>query len=181
MILQNHMKKPHICIVVAIGRDRELGKDGKLLWHIPDDLKRFKALTKGHPVIMGRKTFESIVSYIGGPLPERPNIVITRQDPAQRGPSLRGSSLGDVLVVGSLEEAIEKASELDQEEIHIGGGAQIYEQALPLVDKLFLTIIDDAKEADTFFPAYEDQFTEKTFDESHEWNGLKYRWVDLER
>jgi dihydrofolate reductase len=172
MISQNHMKKPQICIVVAIGKNRELGKEGKLLWHIPDDLKRFKALTKGHPVIMGRKTFESIVSYIGGPLPERPNIVVTRD---------ANFSYGDVLIAASIEEAIEKASELDQEEIHIGGGAQIYEQVLPLVDKLFLTLIDDDKEADTFFPAYEGEFTKKVFEESREWNGVKYRWVDLER
>ena len=166
------MKKPRICIVVAIGRDknlnRVLGKDNNLLWRIPDDLKRFKALTLGHPVIFGRKTFESI----GRPLPGRTNIVVTR-DPDW--------TFEGVIVVHSLQEGIEKAKEFDQEEIHIGGGAQIYEQALPYVDKLYLTLIDDEKEGDSFFPPYEDQFTKKTFDEPHEWNGLKYRWVDLER
>ena len=165
---------PRICAVVAIGRNRELGKNGKLLWHIPEDLKRFKQLTLGHPVIMGRKTFESIVGYIGGPLPERTNIIISRNN------DLVGRYSG-VMVVSSLKDAIEKAKELDSEEVHIGGGAQIYEQALPLIDKLYLTLIDAEEEADTFFPPYESQFTKKTFEEEHEWNGIKYKWVDLER
>jgi dihydrofolate reductase len=167
------MPKPKICIVVAIGRNRELGKDEKLLWHIPDDLKRFKALTLGHPIIFGRKTFESVLGYNKGkPLPERTNIVVTRD---------ANYSYEGAVVAHSLEEAIEKASAIDSEEIHIGGGANLYEQVLPKVDKLFLTLIDDDKEADTFFPAYEDQFLKKTFEEEHEWNGLKYKWLDLER
>ncbi len=165
-----------VCAVVAIGKHRELGKEGKLLWHIPDDLKRFKALTKGHPVIMGRKTFESIVGYLGKPLPERTNIVVTRQ---QNNDIV--SRYKDVLIASSVEEAIEKAKTLDTEEVHIGGGAQIYEQALPYIDKLYLTIIDDEKEADSFFPPYEQAFTKKVAEEAREWNGLKYRWVDLDR
>ncbi|RJR13387.1 dihydrofolate reductase [Candidatus Parcubacteria bacterium] len=166
------MKKPRICAVVAIGKNRELGKNGKLLWHIPDDLKRFKALTMGHPVIMGRKTFESIVSYIKGPLPGRTNIVITR-DPSWK--------YEGVTVARSLEEAVEVAKALDNEEIHIGGGADIYTQALPFIDKLYVTLIDAEGEADIFFPPYEHLFTKKTFEEEHEWNGIKYRFVDLER
>lgn len=172
------VKKPRISVVVAIGKNRELGRDGKLLWHIPDDLKRFKELTRGHPVIMGRKTFESIVGYLGGPLPERTNIVVTHQDPSIYRERF---SVDSVIVVSTLEAALEKAKELDAEEIHIGGGAQIYEQALPQVDKLYLTLIDAEGEADTFFPPYEEEFTKKTFDEEHEWNGIKYRYVDLER
>lgn len=178
------MKKPIITAVVAIGKNRELGKDGKLLWHIPDDLKRFKQLTLGHPIIMGRKTFESIVGYIGGPLPGRTNIVVTRSARYQSANplrSLKAYQLPNVFIVGSLEDGIEKAKTLDAEEIHIGGGASIYEQALQYIDKLYLTIIDDEKEADTFFPPYEHIFTRKVFEESHEWNGLRYKWVDLER
>src|SRR3989344_3312270 len=125
------MKKPIVAAVVAIGRNRELGKNDKLLWHIPDDLKRFKALTLGHPVIMGRKTFESIVEYVGGPLPERTNIVVTRDS---------AWSYEGVIVARSLEEALEKAKKLDSEEVHIGGGAQIYEQALPYIDRLYLPL-----------------------------------------
>jgi dihydrofolate reductase len=173
------MNKPKICAVMAIGRNRELGKGNKLLWHIPDDLKRFRALTKGHPLIMGRKTFESILSYRGSPLPDRTNIVITH-DP-NRMIDLVGQS-SDVIVVPTLEVAIEKAKELDSEEIHIGGGASIYESALPSIDKLYLTLIEaEASDADTFFPPYEDQFTRVTFEEEHEWKGIKYKYVNLER
>lgn len=166
-----------ICAVVAIGKNRELGKAGKLLWHIPDDLRRFKRLTLGHPIIMGRKTFESIIGYLGHPLPGRTNIVVTRQP--QMSDFVSRSS--DVIVASSVEDAIEKAKELDSEEIHIGGGAQIYEQVLPHIDKLYLTIIEDSKDADAFFPPYEKEFTKKVFEETREWNGIIYAWVDLER
>lgn len=165
------MKAP-VCIVVAIGRNRELGLDGKLLWHIPDDLKRFKQLTMGHPIILGRKTFESIVGYLGKPLPGRTNIVVTRD---------REWHYEGVLNASDPSEALEMAQKLDPTEIHIGGGAQLYGALFPQVDKLYLTIIDDAKEADTFFPLYESEFTVKTLDEAHEYEGLKYRWVNLER
>ena len=170
------MQKPHVSIAVAIGRDSQgqhvIGHGNGLLWRIPDDLKRFKQLTLGHPVIMGRKTFESILASLGKPLPGRTNIVITRdQDYASEG----------AVIAHSLEEALEKARAIDQEEIHIGGGAQLYEEALPFVDKLYLTLIDDEKEGDTFFPPYEHIFTKKTFEEDREYNGLKYKWVDLER
>jgi dihydrofolate reductase len=161
-----------VCIVVAIGKNRELGKNDKLLWHIPDDLKRFKQLTQGHPIILGRKTFESILGYLGKPLPGRTNIVVTR-DPSWH--------YEGVLSASSVTAALEKARALNPTEIHIGGGAQIYEQVLPFVDKLFLTIIDDTKEADTFFPPYESDFTKKTFEESHEYEGLHYRWINLQR
>ena len=166
------MKKPIITAVVAIGKNRELGKSDRLLWHIPDDLKRFKRLTSGHPIIMGRKTFESIVGYIGGPLPDRTNIVVTKD---------ANWKYEGVMKAGTLESAIEIARGLDSEEIGIGGGASIYEQALPYIDKLYITIIDDTKEADTFFPPYEHIFTKKVFEEPREFNGLKYKWVDLER
>lgn len=174
------MKDVKVYAVVAIGKNRELGKEGKLLWHIPDDLARFKELTLGHPLIMGRKTFESILGYTGGkPLPGRTNIVVSRK--GQTFVDSQGLTFADVIVVPSLDEAIEKAKALDDEEIHIGGGAQIYEQALLYIDKLYLTLIDDEKEADSFFPPYEKEFTKKVFEEKREWKGLKYRWVDLER
>ena len=166
--------------VVAIGKNRELGMGDKLLWHIPDDLKRFKAQTLGHPIIMGRKTFESIVGYIGKPLPDRSNIVVTRDPAYSKACEERGFS--GVLVTSSLEEAIEIAkNQPGADEIHIGGGAQMYEQALPHLDELRLTLIDDSKPADTFFPPYEHLFTKKIFEDSHEWNGLKYTWVNLVR
>jgi dihydrofolate reductase len=169
-----------IVAVVAIGKKRELGNADKLLWHIPDDLKRFKALTKGHPIILGRKTFESIIAILGKPLPERTNIVVTRDQNYDKILAEKGYS--HVHVAGNVDEAIWLAKrQPGAEEIHIGGGAQIYEQALPHIDRLHLTLVDDSPQADTFFPPYEPFFKKKTFEESHEWNGIKYTWVDLER
>lgn len=164
--------KPRIIMVAAIGKHRELGKDNKLLWHIPDDLKRFRELTSGHPVIMGRKTFESILGYTGKPLPNRTNIVVTR-DPSWNHEG--------VVVAVSVEEAITKAKALDSERISIIGGASIYEQALQYADMLALTIIDAEAEGDVFFPPYENDFTRKIFEEEGEYKGTRYRWVDLER
>ena len=163
-----------VSIIAAIGQDRALGKNNELLWRIPDDLKRFKALTTGHPIIMGRKTFESL----GKPLPNRTNIVIMYATEDWRNNPRY--DFENVVVAHSLEEAIENAKTLDQE-IFIGGGAMIYTQALPLADRLYLTLIDDKKDADVYFPAYETMFTKKVKEENREFNGLKYKWVDLER
>jgi dihydrofolate reductase len=158
-----------IAVVVAIGKNRAIGKENKLLWHIKEDLQRFKRLTMGYPIIMGRKTFESI----GKPLPGRTNIIVTRDKDWQR----EGATTAH-----SFEEALEIAKKLDGEKIFIGGGSQIYEQALPFVTKLYLTLIDDDKEADSYFPPYEHLFTKKVFEEQHRApDGLRYSWVDLER
>lgn len=166
------MEKAKVCVVVALSRNgRAIGNQGKLLWHIKDDLQHFKQLTLGHPVIMGRKTFESILQYIGGPLPDRANIVVTRD---------KTYTHEGVLVYHGIEEALEKAHELDSEEVHIGGGADMYAQALPFVDRLYLTLVDDEPEADTFFPDYSD-FTNVIEKELREQNGLQYEWVTLER
>ncbi len=166
--------KAKTCVVVAISKTRRaIGNKGKLLWHIPEDMKRFKRLTMGHPVIMGRKTFESILSYSGDkPLAGRTNIVVTRDSSyAHEG----------AIVVSSLDEALEKARALDTEEIHIGGGADIYTQVLPLVDRLYLTIIDsEPEEADAFFPDYS-TFTKVVEKEEGKYSGLEYTWLTLER
>lgn len=163
-----------ISIIAAIGKNRELGKDNKLLWRISEDLKRFKALTAGHTIIMGRKTWESLPIK---PLPNRTNIVVTRDSSF----SLPGGRL--VRLARSLEEAVEIAKkEKGNEEIFIVGGGQIYKEAIEkkLVDKLYLTIIDAEKNADTFFPDYS-EFKKVIFEESHEDGGYKYRFLDLER
>lgn len=165
-----------ISIVVALGRDgthnRAIGKDNHLLWHIPDDLKRFKELTWGHPVIMGRKTWESIPPK-HRPFPGRTNIVLTR-DTSYEAPG--------ALVVHSLHEALEEARRAPgAEEIHIGGGTELYREILPQVNRLYLTLIDDEKESDTSFPEYEQEFTNILSEEDREWNGIRYRWVTLER
>lgn len=170
------MSDARISIVVAIGRDgahnHVIGRENALLWHIPDDLKRFKQLTCGHPVIMGRKTFESILQVLGKPLPERENIVVTQNPNWQHE---------GVHTAHSLEEALAKAREFDTEEIFIGGGTTLYEQALPLVNRLYLTIIDDEKEGDAFFPPYESEFTKKIDEEKRKWDGTPYTWLTLER
>lgn len=164
------MTKPTISIIASIGKyDNALGKNNDLVWRISADLKRFKSLTMGHPIIMGRKTFESI----GRVLPGRTNIVITR--------NLEYAAVGAV-IVSSLEEALRKARELDNQEIFIIGGGEIFKQALPLSDKLYLTIIDGRVEnADIFFPNYENDFTKKIYEEVGEEGGIRYTWINLER
>ena len=159
-----------IVIVAAMSRKaRAIGKDNALLWHVPADLKRFKSLTIGHPVIMGRKTVESIIEILGKPLPKRTNIVITRN---------RDYKHDGVIVVGSLDEGISKALEENPSEIHIGGGAEIYKEALPITDKLFLTFFEDEKEADTFFPEFEEHFVVSEEHEPQVHDGVRYQWVD---
>jgi len=160
-------------MIAAIGRNRELGKGNELLWRIPDDLKRVRTLTMGHPLVMGRKTFDSIIAAVGKPLLGRTSVVVTRDSAwVHEG----------AVVAHSIEEGIEAARHMPGgDEVFVFGGAQIYEQALPFADKLYLTLIDDSKDADSFFPPYEDAFTKVVSDESREHEGLKYRWVDLER
>lgn len=128
-----------LSIVVATGKNGEIGKDNRLLWHLPADMKYFKSLTTGHPIIMGRHTYESI----GRPLPNRRNIVITRQKDLQ---------IIGVEVVNSLEEAM--ALVKDDPEIMVIGGADVYKQALPLAQRIYITRVNATLEADRFFPTF---------------------------
>ncbi len=131
-----------ISIIVAVDEKRGIGKDNTLPWHIPEDLKRFKNLTSGHPIIMGRKTFESI----GKPLPNRTNIIITRD--------ANYSSMG-TFVTHSLEDALHLAQGAPgSEEIFVIGGGQIFQQALPIVGRIYLTLVKGIFPADVFFPDY---------------------------
>lgn len=168
-----HFPKVPVVIVAAISKkDRAIGYENKLLWHIPEDLKRFKNLTQGHPIIMGRKTFESIVAILGKPLPGRVNIVVTRNpDYAEPG----------AVTAGSLEAAFAIAERENPTEIHIGGGAEIYNAAMPYVSRMHLTLVDSDATGDTFFPEYEDHFeeVERYGPKSHE--GVSYEWVDYRR
>ncbi len=168
-----------ISMIAAIGKNRELGKSNDLLWPIPDDLKRFKSLTTGHVVIMGRKTYESIHGMLGKPLPNRTSVVLMREKEFDSTDPL--FKYENVFVVHSAEAALQKAHELNLGEIFVGGGAQMYALFLPHADRLYLTLIDDEKEADAFFPPYETSFTKTISEEAREWNGLKYRWVTLEK
>jgi len=162
------MSTPRISQIAAIGRNRGLGKDNDLIYRIDEDMRRFRSLTKGHVIVMGRKTFDSIP---GAPLPNRVNIVVTRQ---------KDWSREGVIVVPSIEEALEKAREAEQEEVFVIGGGEIYAQALPFTDRLYLTIVDDERPADAFFPEY-GAFARVIEDEPHEENGTKYRFVTLEK
>lgn len=128
-----------ISIIVAITRNNAIGRGGDLLFHISEDLKQFKAVTMGHPIIMGRKTFES---FPNGALPGRRNIVITRQE---------DYSANGIELVNSLQSAIDAVTDTD--EAFVIGGGEIYRQALPLCSRLYLTEIDaEIADADTFFP-----------------------------
>jgi len=164
-----------ISIIAAIGKNRELGKDNKLLWHIPEDFKRFKNLTSGHVVIMGRKTYESLPEKFR-PLPNRINIVVTRN------PNF--TTINQLIVVGSIEEAIESAKAKIQNpnnEIFIIGGASIYEQGIKYADKLYLTLVEkEYPDADTFFPDYS-QFKKVVSEEKHKDNIYSYRFIELSR
>ncbi len=128
-----------ISLIAAMGRDRVIGKDNAMPWHLPADLKHFKSLTMGKPVIMGRRTFESI----GKPLPGRTNIVVTRDSAYQA----EGCT-----VVHELGDALAAAGEAD--EVMIIGGAKLYAQFIDRADWLYLTIIDAPFEGDTVFPEY---------------------------
>lgn len=150
-----------ITLIAAAAENNALGKDNDLLWHLPEDFKRFKQITSGHYIIMGRKTFESFPK----PLPNRTHIIITRQEEYL---------VEGCLVVHSLEEALEIAPQ--NEEVFIIGGAQIYEQALPFADKIDLTRVHIELDADAFFPEYNTSewnlvFSEKHFkDEKHQYD-----------
>lgn len=161
------MFRPKISIIAAISENRAIGKDNKLLWQIPGDLPRFKKLTIAHPIIMGRKTFESI----GRPLPNRTNIVLTL-DSSYQAPG--------VVVVHSMDEALKAAKRVEKEEIFFVGGGQIYAQAIKFADKLYLTLVEGEYDADTFFPDYS-QFQKVVYEEKSESEGLKYKFLELER
>lgn len=130
-----------ISIVVAVAENHVIGKDNTLIWKLSDDLKNFKRITSGHSIIMGRKTFDSI----GRPLPNRTNIIISRNNELK---------IEGCFVVNSLEAAFRLAANSDgNDEAFIIGGATIYEQALPFVDKVYLTKVNASPEGDAFFDA----------------------------
>lgn len=158
---------PILSLIAALSKNRVIGKDNKLPWHLPEDLKRFQALTKNHPIIMGRKTFESI----GRVLSQRTNIVITRDT---------SWSHAGVLVSHSLEEALEVAKQHDSQEIFVIGGGQIFEQAIKKADKLYLTVVDTEIIGDAIFPDFS-EFKKITFKETSQSGDLKFTFMELER
>lgn len=171
--MQHPTEKTPIVIVASMGKsDRAIGMKNGLLWHVPADMKRFKSLTIGHPVIMGRKTFESIIDILGKPLPGRTNIVVTRD---------KNYEHDGITVAHSLAEAIKVAESENPTEIHIGGGSEIYKQILPMVKRLHITWFFDDKKGDTFFPEFESDFDIQNEHQVGEHEGLKYQWIDYVR
>lgn len=138
--------RPEIVIIAAVGeRDRVIGRGLELPWHIPEDLKRFKRLTSGHPLIMGRRTFQSLVEQFGGPLAGRRNIVVSG--------SGRFDGPEGVEVYESVDGALDAVAGSDR--VFIGGGATIYEHFLPIADRMELTLVAGEHEGDVFFPPFE--------------------------
>ncbi len=159
-----------INIVAAMDEKRGVGKNNQLLFRIPQDFERMRKLTTGHPIIMGRKTFESI----GRVLPGRTNIIVTKNLKLK---------IKSCIITHSLEEAIEQAGTAEgSDEIFIFGGGEIFRQALEkgLVDKLYLTIARGDFGADTFFPDYS-EFKKIVKEESGESNGIKFKFANLEK
>ena len=142
-----------LTIIAAASENNALGKDNQLLWHLPEDFKRFKTLTSGHYIIMGRKTFESFPK----PLPNRTHIIITRQHDYQAPEGC--------VVVSSLEKAMELCPA--NEEAFVIGGGEIYKQALDVVDKIDVTRVHTTIDADTFFPEIDTNTWKLVFEEFH--------------
>jgi len=157
-----------ITLIAALGRNREIGLDGRMPWHLPADLQHFKRTTMGKAILMGRKTWQAI----GRPLPGRQNIVITRN------PRFEAAG-ADVCTSLTAAQDISRSGE-----IMVIGGGQLYAHALPLAQRMVLTLIDIQPDADTWFPEWQDrqwrQTAEQCFQADGE-NGLAYRIVELER
>ena len=162
---------PYISIIVARAQNNAIGRDNQLLYYLPNDLKRFKQLTTGHTIIMGRKTFESLPK---GALPHRRNIVLSRN---------KGLSFPGAERYSSLEEALAHCA--DDEQVYIIGGGSIYRQALPMADKLCLTLIEATpQDADVFFPEIDPDEWEEQFRECHpvdDRHAVAYTFVDYIR
>ena len=163
---------PPIALIAAVAANGVIGRDGKMPWQIPEDLQRFKSKTMGNPVVMGRRTYESIAARIDGPLPGRHSIVLSRQDPDLHA---------GVVVVDSIDAAVAEAEavcELDDnaDRIFVIGGATVYEAFLDRADELVLTELDDAYDGDTVFPEYDDsEWREVARDDRDEFAFVTYR------
>ncbi len=155
-----------VSLIAALGTNRAIGRDNALLWQLPGDLPRFKQLTMGHPVVMGRKTFDSI----GQPLPGRLNIVVTHNRAFQAEGIVVCHDLNDALALATAENP-------PDDEVFVIGGGDLYAQAISRADRLYLTEVDDAPpDADTFFPDY-GAFGCVLSTENHSVQGLAYRFT----
>ncbi|AGK97221.1 dihydrofolate reductase [Clostridium pasteurianum] len=160
-----------IAIIAAVAKNNAIGKDNELLWYLPEDLKRFKKITIGHTIIMGRKTFQSLPKI----LPDRHHMVITRN---------KTFKVEDdrVTVVNSIEELL--ASLKEDEEYFVIGGADIYKQLLPYAEKMYITAVDDEFDGDVFFPDINHKdwrIVENTEQLQNSKNSLSYRFITFKR
>jgi len=158
-----------ISMIVAMAENRAIGKDNDLLWHLPDDFKHFKSVTMGKPILMGRKTYESI----GKPLPGRENIVITRDD---------SYSADGTTLVNSIPEALEASKQYD--EVMVIGGASFYEQMLPMANRLYITVVYGTFDADVFFPDFnldEWDVVEQTEHEADERHAYAFSFITYQK
>ncbi|MBI1301968.1 MAG: dihydrofolate reductase [Alphaproteobacteria bacterium] len=162
----------NLSIIVAMAENRCIGKDNQMPWHISADLKRFKKLTLTHTVIMGRKTFESILGYLNTPLPGRQSIVISRSG---------YETEHDVPVISDISEAINLAKKSKDKEIFIIGGAEIYNQTINLANKLYLTKVHKSVEGDAFFPEIDEAEWEEIEREDQMDHNPPYSFVTLVR
>ena len=164
-----------ISMIAAMDEQRGIGFQGKIPWHIKQDLLRFRDLTLGKTVIFGRKTYESLLGYYqrsGRPMPDRRTIVISRQ--VQNN----NSSEKNVFYVSSLEEAIKLSEKIEPREVFISGGGQIFNQGIKYAEKLYLTVVKGNFQADAFFPEY-GEFNKKVFEEDHKEGNIKFKFVEL--
>ncbi|WP_348609252.1 dihydrofolate reductase [Halobaculum rarum] len=159
-----------VSLIAAVAANGVIGADGGMPWHFPADMRHFKETTTGHPVIMGRRTYESIASDIGGPLPDRTNVVLSRSSP---------DLPENVIVVESVEEAL-AAARTDAAErgvgtVYVAGGGAVYEQFLPLADELVLTEVHESYVGDTTFPEFDpDEWREVERDERDDFDFVVY-------
>ncbi|MGH1372447.1 MAG: dihydrofolate reductase [Cellvibrionaceae bacterium] len=163
------MSRPRIALIAAQAENRVIGLNNKMPWHLPEDLQYFKKVTLGKPVVMGRKTFESI----GRPLPGRTNIVITRQSDWRAD---------GVVAASGLDQALGLAEQESPDELMVIGGAQIYAEALPLAQRIYLTQIHKKIDGDAWFPALDDQWEQVSRQDGHsEKQDLGYSFLTFDR
>ncbi|HAR99522.1 MAG: Dihydrofolate reductase [Candidatus Moranbacteria bacterium GW2011_GWC2_37_73] len=161
------MYNPKISIICAIAKNRAIGKNNQLLWHIKEDFKFFKEKTSGHVIVMGQKTFESI----GKPLPNRTTIVLSN-DP--------DCNIEGVIMARTFDEVFAKAREIEKEEVFICGGGSVYAQTIGMADKLYLTVVKGNFDADVFFPEYS-EFTKVVSERKSSDENFEYTFLELEK
>ena len=168
--MQQNMK-PIISAIAAMAENRTIGNKNQLPWHLPEDLKHFKSITSGHAVLMGRRTYDSI----GRPLPNRTNIILTRDI---------NFVAPDCVIASSIDEALSTAKDLGTDEIFVIGGAMIYRQLLPIINKLYLTIVHHKFLGDAHFPEINENEWREISRETHDSdasNAYAYSFIVLER